>query len=72
MTNFGKWLKAERKKQGLSQWQLANMCGMDHSMISHYENTKRYPRLDSYYKLLKALGYRIEIKEIEDGNKSNA
>lgn len=64
LTRFEEFLYNERKRQGLNQNQLAKASGVDHTMISHYENYMDL-KLSTMVKLLKGLGYSpvIELKE---------
>ena len=48
---FGQRLKKLRLSMGLSQYELGNKIGMQHSMIGSYERDEFYPTLDSINKL---------------------
>lgn len=50
-------LRAERAKQQLSQSQLADRAGFDHSYVSRLENGERNPKPDAIKRLAKALGH---------------
>lgn len=51
-TRFGKMLRQARLSRGLSQSELARMCGLKPSAISHFETGRREPCL-SNFRLLK-------------------
>lgn len=52
---FGKILKNERKKLGLSQEELADLAGVSVRAISFYECNRRQPSLFMVFVLAKAL-----------------
>ena len=56
---FGQRLKKLRLLKGLSQYELGNQIGMQHSMIGSYERDEFYPTLDSIKKLGKVLNTNI-------------
>ena len=56
---FGQRLKNLRLLKGLSQYELGNQIGMQHSMIGSYERDEFYPTLDSINKLGKILDIDI-------------
>lgn len=43
MLNFGNRLKQLRTEKGLTQKELASLIGTQHSIISFYENSDRFP-----------------------------
>lgn len=51
-------LKRIRKEQGLSQYDLAEMCGLSQRMIHHYETYATIPPLEK----LKALAAALKVK----------
>ena len=55
MTKLAEW----RKKKGLTQTELAKMCGWKKSTISDYERGEREPNITKLEKLATALGCRI-------------
>lgn len=69
LTRFDEFLYAERKKQDLNQNQLAKRSGVDHTMISRYENFMDC-KVSTMVKLLEGLGYSpvIEIRRKEHDN----
>ena len=60
---FGQRLKKLRLLKGLSQYELGNQIGMQHSMIGSYERDEFYPTLDSIKKLGKVLNTNILCNE---------
>lgn len=52
-----------RAKAGLSQSELAQSAGVSQPLIARLEkgDQRRTPTFDTIYKILKALGYRLEI-----------
>ena len=64
---FSKILKANRKKSGKSQWQVAEEAGFDRSYISLLERSMRQPSLETVVKLSKVLNTKASrlIEEME-------
>ena len=60
---FGQRLKKLRLSMGLSQYELGNKIGMQHSMIGSYERDEFYPTLDSINKLSIVLDIDILCSE---------
>ena len=58
MKNMG--LIYARKKLGLTQSQLANKIGMSVKTYQFYEEGRRIPRKENFFKLRDALGISIE------------
>lgn len=54
--SFGANLRRHRSRQGLSQEQLAQRCGIHLSEISRLERTERDPRLSTIVKVARGLG----------------
>lgn len=59
---FGDEIRAQRKAQGLSQEQLADLAGMHRAYIGSVERGERNLSLDSIYALAGAL--RIHVSEL--------
>lgn len=59
---FGKVLAAIRKKKGISQEALADICSLDRTTVSLYERGVRQPTLPSLLTLAK--GLKIPASEI--------
>lgn len=55
-------LVAERKKQGVTQMELAKATNLTQSVIARFESKKAVPQLDTLYRIAQALHCRIEIK----------
>lgn len=53
-------LRELRKAKNLSQQQLADMVGVDRSIISHYESKNIVPRISVFKKLCHALDLNYE------------
>lgn len=51
----------QRKKLGLSQRELANMCNMPQSTVARIESYRITPNLDTFLKLLKTLGLQLSV-----------
>jgi y4mF family transcriptional regulator len=56
----GEW-KAERKRQGLTQQQLAARSGVGLNFVYQLEKNKASVQLDSVNQVLRALGYQISV-----------
>lgn len=61
MTTFGEKLKKYRLEAGLTQEELAAMCGMQKQSISRYEKSTREPNIRIASSLAKALGISLEL-----------
>ena len=55
-------LVERRKKLGLTQQQLADMCGIPQSTIGRIENGFIHPRLTTYLKIVEALGLDLHVR----------
>lgn len=60
----GENIRKCRKKQGLTQKELAEKLGVSYTVISQYERGIRYPKLETIKKIVDALN--IPIKDIID------
>ena len=60
----GKIIEA-RKNRGLSQQELADLCGMKQPAIARLEKMASSPQLDTMLKILHPLGYRLDIVPCE-------
>ncbi|PWV97404.1 DNA-binding XRE family transcriptional regulator [Paenibacillus cellulosilyticus] len=65
---FGECLQSIRKRQGISQEELAHLCDLDRTYISLLERGKRQPSLTTIFVIAKNLGYKPSdlIKQIEN------
>lgn len=61
---IGKLIEA-RESKGLSQKQLADMCGLKQSAIARLERMSATPRLNTLIKVLSPFGYRLDIVPCE-------
>lgn len=53
---IGEEIKKARNKAGLSQEELAFRADLHRTYISHLENNKKSPTLDTLFRICKALG----------------
>ena len=58
-----------RETKGLTQEQVAGMCGSKQSLIARLERGVHSPRVDSLLKVLVPLGYTLQIVPIGKGFK---
>lgn len=58
MTNFGKIIKQERDKAGLSQLELANLLEIRPETICRWETGRTSPNVKQYERALKILSKR--------------
>ena len=59
---YSETIKHFRKKKGLTQKQLADLCGITQAAIANYEAGKSMPAGDNAYRIAKALN--ISVSEI--------
>ena len=57
---IGKLIEA-RETKGLTQKQLAEQAGINQSAVARLESMKATPQIDTLFKVLKPLGYTLEI-----------
>ena len=57
----GEKIKEIRKKRGLTQKQLGDLCGMADSAIRRYENGRANPKLETIKKIATALDVSIDV-----------
>lgn len=62
---IGKMIEA-REKRGLSQRELAKLCGVKQPAIARLESLKATPQIDTLFKILAPLGYTLAIVPIGD------
>ena len=55
-----------RNALGLSQRELADLCGMPQSSVARIESNKAMPKLDTLVKLFSRLGLNFTIAPIEE------
>lgn len=66
---IGKMIEA-REKKGLSQRQLAEICGVKQPAIARLESMKTTPQIDTLFKILNPLGYTISIVPLSSEDKT--
>ena len=66
---FGKAVRAYRKRQGVSQIQMAAVANTGTRFISDLENGKPSVQLDKALKVARLLGIRLEVLDIEKDDK---
>lgn len=62
---IGKMIEA-REQRGLSQRELAKLCGVKQPAIARLESLKTTPQIDTLFKILAPLGYTLAIVPIAD------
>ena len=55
-----------RKERGLTQRELAQLSGVNLSVITKMENSMSYPRLFTFLKILEGLDSTLQMIPIED------
>jgi y4mF family transcriptional regulator len=58
---IGNFVRTERKRQGLTQQQLAARSGVGLNFVYQLEKNKASVQLDSVNQVLRALGYQISV-----------
>lgn len=62
-SEIGAAIRAERKTQGLTQTELADLCGVSLSFISNLENGKPTTELAKTLTVLKTLGLNVLLSK---------
>jgi len=62
---IGKMIEA-REQKGLSQKELADLAGLKQPAIARLESMKATPQIDTLFKVLQPLGYKLEIVPQDD------
>ena len=62
---IGKMIEA-REKRGLSQRELAKLCGVKQPAIARLESLKATPQIDTLFKILAPIGYTLAIVPIDN------
>ena len=57
----GQIIEDARKKAKITQAELARRIGSDRSYISRIESGQTEPKVSTFYRIMNALGYRIEL-----------
>lgn len=61
---IGRLIEA-REKKGITQQKLADMSGMKQSAIARIEKLSATPKIDTMIRILKPLGYKLDIVPIK-------
>lgn len=61
--DFGRVLCAERKRQGMTQTELAELCGVGLTFISNLENGKKTAELGKALHVARMLGFDLVFKK---------
>ncbi len=67
MKLFAKRIKQIRKRYGLSQEAMAELCGVDSSYVGRLERLERTPSLDTLGRMAEGLG--VQVHELVDFSK---
>jgi len=75
LLKYGKAIRQLRQKKGISQEELADLCGLHRTYISDVELGKRNVSLENIEKLAQALDANVsdvfvEIERTDSGNES--
>lgn len=65
-THLVKQIIEMRKEKGLTQRELAQLGGVNLSVITKMENGTSYPRLFTFLKILDGLGATLQMVPLED------
>ena len=57
-----------REEKGLTQSQMAELCGVSQPTIARMERSTHSPQLDSLFKILVPLGYTLQIVALKPNN----
>jgi transcriptional regulator with XRE-family HTH domain len=60
--NAGELLRSAREHAGMTQGQLADIAGTSQATVSAYETGAKQPSLDTFGRLLAAMGARVAIE----------
>jgi transcriptional regulator with XRE-family HTH domain len=70
---FARNLRAARKRKGMTQAQVAAAIGVSKNIYGHYENTRRWPRIETLQQICKVLDVSVDtLLGIEPGQMSSA
>lgn len=61
--DYGRRLRGLRERAGLTQAELARRAGLTTSVLSAYENGRREPRVDVFFRLVELAGFDISYDE---------
>lgn len=57
--DYAQRLRSLRERAGLTQAELASRAGLTTSVLSAYENGRREPRVDVFFRLVELAGYDV-------------
>lgn len=60
---FGELIRSQRIEKGLSIRKLAELTGLSSGAISRWESGKRIPSIESFNKVMAALGAELYVME---------
>jgi len=60
LARFAERLRQERERRGLTQRELAQMCGFDTSQMSRYESSSREPSAPALAKISEVLNLSVD------------
>ncbi|MBR3469992.1 MAG: helix-turn-helix transcriptional regulator [Lachnospiraceae bacterium] len=66
-----KTLVSIRKKQGLSQTELADKCGVKQPALARMEGQTHSPQVSSLLRILMPMGYTLQIVPLKESMKQN-
>ena len=69
--NIGRWIKSQRKQQGLSLEDVADMAGLSKSSIVRMEKHKLCPNMYTVERVLDAFGKKLVIVDGGTGTDGN-
>lgn len=58
-----------REEKGLTQRELAKLCGLKQPALARVESMKSLPQLDTILKILNPLGYTLSIVPVKERKK---
>ena len=59
--NFGEMIKTQRLERGLSLRKVADLTGISSAALSRWESGKRIPSVESFNKVMTALGAELLV-----------
>lgn len=62
---IGELIREARKKRGLTQGQLSDLCGLKQTTISKIESGKFNASVDLLGRILQPLGCELSVREME-------
>lgn len=62
-SDFGMAIRAERKRQGMTQTQLAELCGVGLTFLSNLENGKATAEIGKALHVARMLGYDLRLSK---------